>query len=47
MKTLDLIWGVLLTIIIFALTTVFGYQVLGVDNKLSIFVGAVSTLILS
>lgn len=46
MKVLDLIWGVLLTITIFALTVVFGYQVLEADLKLSIFIGAVSTIAL-
>lgn len=46
MKVLDLIWGVLLTITIFALTVVFGYQVLEVDLKQSIFIGATSTLVL-
>ena len=46
MKTLDLIWGVLLTVIIFALTVVFGYQVLEVELRPAIFIGAVSTLIL-
>lgn len=46
MKALDLIWGVLLTVIIFALTVVFGYQVLEADLKLSIFIGAVSTIAL-
>ena len=46
MKILDTLWGIALTIIMYAILTTLGYQVItNEDLKASIVLGAMSTLI--
>ena len=46
MKIADTLWGIALTVMMYAILTTLGYQVItNEDLKLSIFIGAISTLL--
>lgn len=46
MKIVDTLWGIALTVMMYAILTTIGYQVItDEDLRLSIFIGAISTFI--